>query len=296
MPYAGELSALLTACFWTGSAFVFASATQRAGSFQVNITRLILAAIYLGVLIAIAGLNTSLSAHQILYLSLSGFVGLSLGDTFLFKAFQELGARISMLIMAGSPAVAALLAYFAFDETISTLGVIGIFVTLAGIAIVVLERRKGAAESGNVSALGILYAVLGAVGQGGGLILAKVAFREGDINGFVATSVRIVASLVPLLPLALVTKRFHSPVRMFRESRSAFWYTAAGSIFGPFLGISFSLIAIAHTSVGVAATIMAIVPILMLPLSRYFLKESLSWRAVAGAFVAVSGVAMLFLR
>jgi drug/metabolite transporter (DMT)-like permease len=83
---------------------------------------------------------------------------------------------------------------------------------------------------------------------------------------------------------------------MFRESRSAFWYTAAGSIFGPFLGISFSLIAIAHTSVGVAATIMAIVPILMLPLSRYFLKESLSWRAVAGAFVAVSGVAMLFLR
>jgi drug/metabolite transporter (DMT)-like permease len=296
MPYSGELSALLTACFWTGSAFVFASATQRAGSFQVNITRLIMAAVYLGVLVLIADLNTSLSQRQILYLSLSGFVGLSLGDTFLFKAFQELGARISMLVMASSPAVAALLAYLAFDETISTLGIIGMFVTLAGITIVVLERRSQSGETNGVSPLGLLYAVLGAVGQGGGLILAKVAFREGDINGFVATTVRIIASIIPLLPLALATRRFHSPIRMYRESSAAFWYTAAGSVFGPFLGISFSLIAIAHTSVGVAATIMAIVPILMLPLSRYILKEPLSWRAITGAFIAVGGVAMLFLR
>jgi drug/metabolite transporter (DMT)-like permease len=62
------------------------------------------------------------------------------------------------------------------------------------------------------------------------------------------------------------------------------------------LGISFSLIAIEHTKVGIAATIMAMVPILMLPLVRVFLKEKLSWRAIVGAFVAVGGVAMLFLR
>jgi drug/metabolite transporter (DMT)-like permease len=41
---------------------------------------------------------------------------------------------------------------------------------------------------------------------------------------------------------------------------------------------------------------MATVPILMLPLVRFVLKENVSWRALAGAMIAVAGVAVLFLR
>src|SRR3990172_8665037 len=100
MPFLGELSALFTACLWSGSAMVFASATKRAGSFQVNVTRLILAAVYLVLLIVLMPLDVNLSGTQLLNLSISGVIGLALGDTFLFKAFQEIGARISMLIMS----------------------------------------------------------------------------------------------------------------------------------------------------------------------------------------------------
>ena len=70
--------------------------------------------------------------------------------------------------------------------------------------------------------------------------------------------------------------------------------TALGSVFGPFLGISFSLIAVKHTKVGIAATIMALVPILMLPLVRFIYEEKLTWRAIIGAFLAFVGVALLF--
>jgi len=76
----------------------------------------------------------------------------------------------------------------------------------------------------------------------------------------------------------------------------SFALTALGALLGPFLGISFSLIAIAHTDVGVAATIMATVPILMLPLVRIMYREHLTPKAVGGAFLAVAGVALLFLR
>jgi drug/metabolite transporter (DMT)-like permease len=296
MPYIGELSALLTAFLWASSAMVFASAIKRTGSFQVNITRLILAAIYLIVFVFMLGLDINLSLRQYINLCISGFIGLSLGDTFLFKAFQEIGARISMLIMSLAPAIAAALAYFFLGETISSLGVVGMIVTIFGISLVVFDRSDGALEKGIVNPAGIIYALLGAIGQGVSLIFAKMAFQESDINGFVASAIRITTALIFLLPLAMATSRFESPVKMLKKDKRAFYLTAVGALLGSFLGISFSLIAIDYTDVGVAATIMAIVPIIMLPIVWIIYKEKLNWRAVTGAFVAVGGVALLFLR
>lgn len=296
MPLLGELSALLTAVLWSCSALIFTTATKRVGSFQVNITRLILAVVYLSFLILLMGYDINLSRTQIMNLSISGVIGLSLGDTFLFKAFQEIGARISMLFMSLAPAIAALLAYLFLGETLSVIAILGIAITVFGVSIVVLDRGGNLSERVILTTSGVVYALLGAIGQGVGLIFAKMAFREAEINGFVASTIRIAASLVILLPVAVMTRRYKNPIRIFSEDKKAFWYTALGSVLGPFLGISFSLIAIEYTNVGVAATIMAITPILMLPLVRLIYKEKLAWRAILGAFIAVAGVALLFLR
>lgn len=294
MPFAGEFAALFTACLWSGSALVFTAAMRRAGSFQVNITRLILALVYLAGMIVVLRLDVLLLPLQFLHLGLSGLVGLALGDTVLFKAFQEIGARISMLVMSLAPAIAAALGYVMLGEEIGAVGALGIAVTVGGVSLVVLDR--GAGTGSGVTTGGLLFALLAAIGQGAGLVFAKLAFLEGDVNGFVATAIRIAASLVVLLPAAMLTRRFHSPLRMLRENPEAFRLTALGSVLGPFLGISFSLIAVEHTEVGIAATIMALVPVLMLPLVRFIYKERLSWRAVAGAFIAVAGVGVLFVR
>jgi len=296
MPFLGELSALFTACLWSGSALVFTAATRRVGSFQVNISRLILGALYLLLTVAVFGLDTRLSPTQFLNLAISGLVGLTIGDTFLFKAFQEIGARVSMLIMSLAPAFAAMLAYVILGEGLTLLALAGMGITLSGIAIVVLERSPGRTDLTHLTAPGVLYALIGAIGQGAGLVFAKMAFREAELDSFVATTVRILASLVPLLPLAIITGRYGNPIRAFAADPAAFRLTVLGSLLGPFLGISFSLVATKYTDVGVAATIMAIVPILMLPLVRIIYREHLTPRAVAGAFVAVAGVAVLFLR
>ncbi len=296
MPFLGELSALLTAALWTGSAIVFAEATRRAGSVLVNISRLILAAFLLSLLLVLFHLPIQLNLAQLFFLGASGVVGLTLGDTFLFKAFQEIGARVAMLIMSVSPAMAALLAYLFLGEGLTARGILGIAITLCGVAMVVLEREGDTMSLRGLGAPGFLYGILGAVGQAVGLILAKQAFMEGEINSFVATFVRIVASLVFLLPLGMMSGRFREPVKVFLRDRTAFAFTVTGSVLGPFLGISFSLLAVQHTSVGVAATIMSIVPILMLPMVWFLYKEVLSWKAITGAFIAVGGVGVLFLR
>jgi drug/metabolite transporter (DMT)-like permease len=143
--------------------------------------------------------------------------------------------------------------------------------------------------------LGILYGILSAVCQGVGLVIAKLAFIEGPIDGLVAALVRTVPAVLVIYPLAKLSGRYEKTMQIYLKDRKAIGLTMLGALLGPYLGITLSLIAISHTKVGIAATLMATVPIFMLPLVKYIQREVLSWRAIAGAFIAVGGVAILFL-
>jgi drug/metabolite transporter (DMT)-like permease len=296
MPYLGELSALATAVLWTGGFISFTNATRRVGSVYVNVVRLFIAVAFLFVTIVISGSFEHITVPQAGYLTASGMVGFVFGDTFLFKSFEYVSVRISSLIMSTAPAIAAVLAFYFLDETLLPLGVLGIIITIAGIMLVLLERKEESGHHMPVSTVGVVFALLGATGQAGGLILAKCAFSIGKINGFYATFVRASTASLVLLALNYFTGRFTHPVRVFSNDRKALGFVALGAFFGPYLGVTFSLIAISITNVAIAATIMATVPIMMLPAVRIIYKEKLSWRAVAGAITAVVGVGILFLR
>jgi drug/metabolite transporter (DMT)-like permease len=296
MPYIGEFSAILTALLWSGTSLAFSSAAERLGSFTLNLFRLMLACLFLLLTIIIAGFDYSLSSNQVFNLAISGVIGLVIGDTFLFTAFRHIGARLSMLLMALSPAMSAILAYFFLGESLSYWAILGMIVTIGGIALVVFERQEIPNSKYKISPIGIFHGFMGALGQAVGLVLAKFAFQEGDINGFVATFVRIFASVAIIVPLAFGLRRFKNPVKIFMKDHKAFYSTLTGTFLGPYLGITFSLIAIAHTKVGIASTLMSTMPIIMLPMIRYIYKEKLNWRAIAGAVIAVAGVGILFLR
>ncbi|HTP13798.1 MAG TPA: DMT family transporter, partial [Bacteroidota bacterium] len=237
-----------------------------------------------------------LTHSQLGNLAISGILGLVFGDSFLFKSYEYNGARISALIMSAAPAIAALFAYFVLDETLSLWGFVGMAVTLGGIVLVVADRQDSRSTHTPITARGIFFAFLGACGQGGGLVTAKLAFNEHPIDSFAATMVRILSALAILIPLAIISGRVGRSVRVWVGDRKTFGLTLLGAILGPYLGITFSLLSIEHTKVAVASTIMATVPIIMLPLVRIVYRENLRWRAYAGAFVAVGGVAILFLR
>jgi drug/metabolite transporter (DMT)-like permease len=296
MPYLGEFSAILTAVLWSGTSLAFSAAAERLGAFTLNLFRLILATIFLILTIVIAGFDYSLSSAQVFYLALSGLIGLVIGDQFLFNSYRHIGARLTMLLMALSPAMSAILAFFFLGESLSFWGITGMFITMGGIALVVFERQEVPTSKYKISPIGIFHGLMAALGQAGGLILAKFAFMEGDINGFVATFVRIFTSVVIMFPLALALRRFENPVVVFKKDHKAFYSTVTGTIFGPYLGITTSLIAVAHAKVGIASTLMSTMPIIMLPMIRYIYKERLNWRAIAGAAIAVAGVGILFLK
>ncbi len=292
----GELSALFTAVLWSFTSLFFSSAARKIGSFQLNINRLILASVFLFLTILILNFNTSLSSLQVFYLSISGLVGLVFGDSFLFKAYQTIGPRLSILLLSSAPAITAVLAYFFLNERISLLGLTGMAVTMAGIIMVIIEKREVPGEKYKIDKVGIFHGFMGALGQAGGLVLARLAFDQGEINGMVATFVRIFASVLVIVPIGILSRRYKNPVKLYTANPRALMMTIGGTIVGPYLGITFSLIAISNTKLGIAATLMSTMPIIMLPLMKFIFKEELNWKAYAGAFLAVGGVAILFLR
>lgn len=295
MQFLGEISALVTACLWAGTSMVYASITTKIGSVQVNINRMLLSLVWFVLSILIFRLQVDLSRSQWIYLILSAIVGIVFGDSFLFKAFQQIGARISMLVMSLSPAISAVLAYVFLREVLSFWAIVGMAVTLSGIALVILERTPATPAAHTITFSGLLWALFGAFGQGGGIVLAKLAFAEGDIHGLVAAFVRISAALVVMLPAAALTGRYTNPFKLFAGQRRTFLALAIGSFTGTFLGITLSLVAVAHAKVGIASTLIAMSPVVMLPMVKVAYKERLSWRAIAGAMIAVGGVAILFL-
>ena len=296
MPFIGELSALATAFCWSGSSMAFTAATERIGSLQLNINRMILGVFLLLGAIIVLNLNYVISLYQLEFLVASGFVGFVIGDSFLFQAFRMIGARIGMLMMSLVPAISSVLAFLFLHEVINYWGIVGIVITMGGIGMVILQKNSDTLSKYKLSKAGIFYGFMGAFGQAAGMILAKFAFEEGSINGFVATFVRLTSAVIIFLPLTIIARKYKNPVMIYKKDIKALTFTFVGTIFGPFFGVTCSLIAIANTKVGIASTIMATVPVIMLPLVWLIYKEKLTWRSIAGAFLAVGGVAILFLR
>ncbi len=295
MPYLGEISALSAAIIWSFSSFLFTSAAKKIGAMQLNINRMLFAAAYLLVVIVIAGVDMNLRQDQALYLTLSGLFGLTIGDTFLFRAFKEVGPRISTLVMSINPAIAAFLGWIAAGESLDLLSITGISVTIGGISIVLLEKPKGDSKV-KITAKGVVSAFIGAAGQAVGLVFAKMANNIGDINFLSATFYRLATATVLLIPIGILLKQYGNPLEIYKKDRSMAGTILLASFLGPFLGITLSFVAVINTKIGIASTLLSIMPITMLPLSRMIDKEKLSAAAITGAVIAVGGIALLFLH
>ncbi len=294
--YIGEIAALATAFCWSVTSYAFTSATRSVGALQVNIDRMILASFMLFAIVLVFDFSLNLTFSQVSNLVISSILGLVLGDSFLFKSFQLIGARLGIILMALVPVLSTILAFFFLDEIIAVLGLTGMILTLAGILAVVLEKNTTEKNYFSFNKLGIFYGFLGALGQASGLIFAKFAFEGGELNGFSASFVRLFSASVIILPLAFTFKRYKNPFKIYPENSSASKSIFIGTVFGPVFGITLSLIAIEHAKVGIASTLMATMPVIMLPISRFYFKEKFGWKAIVGAVIAVIGAAIIFMR
>ena len=293
----GELSALATACCWTASYLFFTVAVRLTGPKWLNRWRLTIA-IMLLLIVHWVVYRTPLPFGADLsrwgWLTLSGVVGFAISDAFLFRALLYLGAHRTSLVTALIPVFSALLAWGIFGEQLTVVQMVSAGTIVAGIGLVISARPVGEepAERKRIL-LGVLFA-LGTVGtQSLRYILSKQGLG-GDFPALSANVVQILAATIAVWLTAFFGGRWKKDFAVFRD-RKASLTMIGGAIAGPFVGVTLSMVALANAQVGVASTLMALPPVLLLAYSYFILKEKVTARAVMGTALAVGGVACLFL-
>ncbi|MCX6826668.1 MAG: DMT family transporter [candidate division Zixibacteria bacterium] len=301
MPYPGELAALSTAILWSFTSLFFTSASRRIGSYWLNKIRILFAVMLLGItLLLITGelLPPDIPVQSYYFLILSGVIGLSIGDAFLFRAYVVIGPRLSLLIFSISPIITAIIAWFFLGERLGIQAIWGITMTVAGMGWVTVERYNVGTgvtiQERKKLKLGIFLAFGGATGQAIGLILAKAGMGN-HLEPLPATFIRMLSAGIAIWLFSLLRGDIKEAKEKFRDKK-ALILALGGAICGPFLGVWMSLVAIKYVATGIAAAIMSIVPVLVIPLVIIFYKEKVSSRAVIGAIITVAGVILLFYR
>jgi len=296
-PFAGEIAALATAVCWSFTALFFSFGGRRVGSDVVNRTRLLLALAWLAMLhTALYGRPwpEAVEPERWWWLGLSGVLGLVIGDAALFQAYVLVGPRLAMLMMSLVPIASTAMAWLFLGQTIGREQALGIALTVGGVAWVVTERTGGPAhDTGPAFRKGIALALVGALGQSANLITARVGLA-GDFPALSASMLRILVAAVVLWLLSALRGDVGRVVSRWSD-RSAMAAMVAGSVVGPFLGIWLSLVAIQRTQVGIASTLMALPPVLLIPLGYLVHGERVTRRGVVGTMVAITGVAVIFL-
>lgn len=297
MNFIGEIAGLATSFFFAMTALIFTKTGRMIGSQVTNRMRLLFALVYLIILNLILFREPfpfSADSSRWMWLSLSGVIGLALGDAFLFQSFVSVGPRLGSLLLSLAPIFGSIIAWVFFGETLTTMQIIGIALALSGIGWVVMSHEEPADTPHGQTRRSVLFGVLAGLGQAVGLVLSKQAMAE-NFSPFQANAIRMLAAAIFVWIWAMIEGQAGATIKTIRQQPKSLGLLALGALVGPVLGVSASLFAVQHAEIGVASTLMALPPVIVLPISYFFFKEKVGWQAIAGTLLAIVGVAVLFL-
>lgn len=307
----GEIFALGVVLMWSGSAICFDFVNQHIASTQANLVRFFFGFLFITFLLFCISGNlffTHANWETIAWIAGAGVVGLVFGDYFLFAAYRLIHASYAQLIMTLSPLFASFASFFILQETLSWEIILGMFVTLTGIALTIVKKNKSSNSSANnlhisVSGKGILFAILSALGQGIGLVLSKKGIQiYHDIAGtaatdfyisIAATQIRVITGFICFCLIVLCTQSGVSTLLQSVQKSKVMGLTCMGALFGLGIGVPLSLLALQYTQTAVVSTIIATTPIVILIYQRIFHKKPIALIELSGIIISVIGVAIM---
>ncbi|MBN2188962.1 MAG: DMT family transporter, partial [Chitinispirillaceae bacterium] len=290
----GVFLALSASIFWTATPIFLASAGRRIGAYHVNILRLVMSgttlALIAGVYLFCKGNGAAfrIPAPAFMWLTLSGFAGLVLGDTLYIYALATLGPRRTTLTITLAPIVPVVIAWVFIGEKLGWPVLAGIALIIGGIAYTAAyengpEEEAENHEPGIFSIKGMAVAVAGTFFHGSGAVLARQAFLSApEIDPVTATAVRVVSSAVIMGIVAVCTGHLFKAARRL-QSPPVLLRITLGTFSGPVIGMIFYISAFKYTAAGIVTTLSGLSPVLILPVIALRYRVPIRRKAIAGA-------------
>jgi drug/metabolite transporter (DMT)-like permease len=306
------LAALLTTVFFSLSAVTANRSVRYMGGNEANFWRLLVATVLLGIFSHVWGVG--LEGAFLPWFLLSGFIGFGLGDMALFQAYPRIGSRLSALLVHCLAAPIAMTVEWLWLGNIVNVVQIGCAAIILGGLVVALAPERAATDTERRWGSGILFAVVAAMGQGGGAVVSRKAYAVAEASGFKlagvagglnATYQRILAGLSISAVTVLFVRRSSvfahfgrltsKPVTVVsRNQWSRVWpWLIINGLAGPTCGVACYQWALQDNASGVVLPIVALTPLVVVPFARYLEGEKPTLRSLVGGAIAVSGVVLM---
>ena len=310
MNHIGEIISLVVAVSWTITALFANEASRRLGAMTVNVIRMVFATLFLAIMLWIAtGTPFPIYADgkAWFYLALSGLVGYVFGDFCLFNSYVVIGARIGQLFMTLAPPISAITSWILLGEMMSWKSWIAMIVTISGIALSILSKGEKSKIRFNLPIKGVLLGIGAGLGQGVGLVLSKIGIEHyahaipdnasesfSQILPFASTMIRSVVGAIGFICWMALQKDLKK-LKDISKDRKGFNASIFATLFGPVIGVSLSLAAVRYTNTGIASTLMALSPVLIILPYTLIYKQKVKSKEILGVAISMIGVALFFM-
>lgn len=292
-PLGGGLAALTAAFLWALASLWFTRLGSRLSVIEVNFLKGLLALVLLVITLYLSGGSLqSIPANALGLLLVSGVIGITLGDSAYLQALQHLGPRRTLLLATLAPPMVGVIAWGALGENLSWLSWLGIFVTVAGIIWVIVERTPDSAPAFDLKR-GLWFGFLAALSQSVALVLSRVALTRTSVDSLQSTILRLAAAVLVLALWSLVRRRPLVSHSVFRAQPGLWGTLAAATFIGTYLAMWLQQVSIALAPAGIVQTLLSASPLFILPIAA-LQGQRITPRAVLGALMALGGVALLF--
>lgn len=288
-----EWLALISAALWASTSLISVIPSRRLGVFAYGRWRMLMVCIMLAIISLFSGGWRTLSSYDLTYLSLSGLIGIFIGDTALFACMNRMGPRRTNLLFTCNAIFSPILGILFFNESMNTKQLSGATLLLGGVALAILfgrrQKHSWEAISGSVW-VGIALGLLAAICQSLGAVLSKPAMQAAtDLTS--ASLIRMLTAFAAHLVLWAIRPRqtrAHQAITW-----SLFGLICANAFLAMAVGMTLILYALQHGDVGLVSLFSATTPIIILPMLWIYTKESPTRSAWIASILVVIGTGLL---
>lgn len=292
-PYLGQTLALLSAILWAFAVILFKKSGESVHPLALNLFKNSLAALLFVPTIILFGepLFRPAPLREYAIFSLSGLLGMAVGDTLFFMSLNRIGASISAVVSyMYSPSIIILSLMF-LRETLTPFQIIGVILIIAGL---IFATRIKLPENLTRKTLitGIIWGILSTLATAVGVVLIKPMLNTAPLLW--ATQIRLLASIFGLLAiLTLLPERKKIVASLF--SLKSFGWTVGGTIIGTYLTLVIWLGGMKFTQASIAAPLNQLSNIFIFLFATLFLKEPITLRKLIAILIAFTGALLVFL-
>ncbi|HTI69212.1 MAG TPA: DMT family transporter, partial [Candidatus Limnocylindria bacterium] len=268
------------------------------GPARTNFTRQILALVLLGLYAHLIG--GGFHGPALGWFIFSGFIGYGIGDTSIYSALPLLGSRLtSLMTQCLAAPIGALIEWAWHGTLLRPEQSIACLIILAGVALA-LAPNRGAAPTQRLPTKGVVYGVLAAVGQAGGAVFSRHGSKVSALAGMPVDGITVAYQRIwPGLLVGGLWYWFHrrsspaGPTDTSKPSEKSPWQKAwpwivLNAIAGPTLGVSCYQRALQLEPTAIVLPIVALSPLLVIPLAWFMEGERPTFRSLAGGIIAVA--------